>query len=136
MPPHHIYGREEQQRTILPYLDRAIKHHFDPGLNPITMVMTAAGCSNTYFDTIKVDTFLTMHLPKDFPTCIGTKVSLTAVTQYSKGKLTFKWGSGKTVFPEKIATKVLIITRGHVYILYSQRYIRMCSNRYSKHKKA
>ena len=98
--------------TFTPNIGPIVHHKFQPGKFPYSMTMTASGCSNTYFDTIEVDTFLTNSLPKDMNVCFGTPVTLNSTVKHAKGPVTMTWGSKASVFPlDKGRSKNLVVIR-------------------------
>jgi len=90
-------------------------HKFQPGKYPYTMTMVASGCSNTYFDTVKVDTFIVNNLPKDTNVCYGSTITLNSRVKYNKGPITMVWGSRGTVFGSNTGlSKTLTVTKDTV----------------------
>jgi PKD repeat protein len=89
------------------YVGSAIHYKFNgPGRYPYTMSMTAGTgtltCSRTYFDTIEVDTFLTLAPLDNVDVCYGDSVMFRANYSYNTGDVSFKWNDDPTdTFQEK-----------------------------------
>ena len=67
-----------------------------PGQYPFSLQMDAQGCSRVYFDTIEVDTFITLQLTKDHDICYGDTTRLVAGYMYNQGPVHYKWQTGDT----------------------------------------
>ena len=90
-------------------------HKFKPGLYPYTMTMVASGCSNTYFDTVEVDTFITNDLPPNMNVCYGSTITLNSTVKFNQGPITMVWGSGGTIYGSNTGqSKTLTVTRDTV----------------------
>jgi PKD repeat protein len=72
-------------------------HKFnDPGEYPFTMTVTADGCERTYFDTVVVDTFISIVDIADQEVCFGDTVSLQALCQNNQGPVSYLWSTSET----------------------------------------
>ena len=67
-----------------------------PGKYPYTLTMEAQHCQRVYYDTIEVDTFLTLQLTPDHDICYGDTSVLTANYSNNKGPVSYKWSTGDT----------------------------------------
>jgi len=72
-------------------------YQFDkPGKYPFSMQMDAQGCTRIYYDTLEVDTFISLKLPPDQALCEGDTVTLRADYKNNRGPVHFKWHNGDT----------------------------------------
>jgi gliding motility-associated-like protein len=67
-----------------------------PGKYPYTLQVEAQQCQRVYFDTIEVDTFLTLALTEDLDICYGDTADLVAGYFYNTGDVGFTWNTGDT----------------------------------------
>ena len=91
----------------------ALTHHTftSPGLYPYQMTITAQGCSQTYSDTVIIDTFLSIIPFIDKQVCKGTQVTLTANYRFNSGPVKFKWSTSNN---DTNQTKTFYVTRDTV----------------------
>ncbi|MEA1922274.1 MAG: PKD domain-containing protein, partial [Pseudomonadota bacterium] len=66
-----------------------------PGVYPYSMTMTAKQCSRTYFDTIVVDTFITVTRIDDKDVCYNDSVSFAAMYHFNSGPVSFQWSTSQ-----------------------------------------
>ena len=79
----------------------------------IKSTMTFNGCTNTYFDTIQVDTVVQVMAPPDTAICKGKSIQLTATVKGGNPAYHYKWSNNDTLSSITIAPQadtVLYIT--------------------------
>lgn len=90
--------------TFSPMIGAITSHKFSPGIYPYIMTMIASGCSNTYFDSVIVDTSIQVKLNNDTDVCYGTSITLHAIVKFNKGTTKMVWGSGNKIFGANISS--------------------------------
>ena len=105
-----------QSFSFSPNTGALTHYHFtSPGKYPYTMTITAQGCSQTYYDTVKVDSYLQIVPFKNKDVCKGTPVTLTANYKYNRGAVKYKWSTSASdtaqtkSFPVTMDTSVTAI---------------------------
>jgi hypothetical protein len=105
------YMWQGQSFNFSPVNGVLVNNHFAPGKYLYSMTMTASGCSNTYYDSIVVDTQMTNTMVQYPLVCYGTTLTLTSNVEHPTGPVKMIWGSGNTSFPgDTFFSKTITVT--------------------------
>lgn len=98
--------------TFSPNTGSSVYHNFNAGNYPYKLEMRAQTCLKTYYDTVTVDTFMSVYLPADTAVCVNSTIQLKAFVANANKSYSLKWGSGKVSFTnDSTLTKQITITK-------------------------
>lgn len=98
--------------TFSPNTGPLVNHDFLSGQYPFKLEMITPGCSRSFYDTAKVNSFMSVSLPADTAVCINSTITVKANIQNALIPYKIQWGSGKVSFyGDTTLTKQITITK-------------------------